>query len=529
MSFALAPVSRAQTTRSEETRFSRSADAEITFQEGLLEYNRKQLPEAEANFRKVIAADTNDAEAYYYLGLAQVDQSKPTDAIDNFNRSLLLDPTRQEARAARATAEIRAGKLDLADADINHLAPDPRYTSLVHYLRGQVLMQRGDLEGARKEFAAAKAAGGTEAEPANFYEGLTYLKLRQNVRARAAFKETIIDPERDPTVANAARTLDAALAAQEGIQTDKRLSGTFTLSYVYDSNVVQLGGVVAGVPSNQGDSRMVIQPSINYLLLHDDKLDVSIQGAGYFAYQFHLNDFDIASYQIGPYVSYRLSQNVIAGLQYAFNYIEFGHDPYLNRNIVTPSLTIVEPKIGAYTQIYYQFEARQFAQSFDHLEPTAADLDAKDTLDRDGQVHTFGLTQSINTPEIFKDAGPSNVELTYRLSDYETRGSDYDALTNSIGIIFSTPLPFWKLKADAGVNYEADNYRHPNSLDSVDHHQRFDQILNASVGVQREIFKGCNVRVDYNYTNSNSNVDFNGQGIYDYDRHQVGVRLIYNF
>ena len=425
-------------------------------------------------------------------------------------------------------AEIRVQKYDAARADVDHLAADPRYTSLVHFLRGQILYQQGDIEAAGKEFAAAKAAGGTEAGPANFYEGLTYLRLRQNVRARAAFRETIIDPERDPTVANVARTLDAALAEQEGIS-PKRLSGSFTLSYVYDSNVVQIGGAVAGLPSNQSDSRIVIQPSLNYLLIHNDKFDAVIQGSGYFAYQFELNDFDTSSYQVGPYVSYRLSRNVTAGLQYAFNYIEFGHDPYLIRNIVTPSLTIIEPKMGAYTQLYYQFEARQFQDQFAHLDPTTTSLDARNTLDRDGQVHTFGLTQSFATPEIFKDAGASNLEVTYRLSDQETHGSDYDALTNQVGLIFSTPLPFWKLKADAGVSYEVDNYRHPNSLDTVDHHQRFDQLLNASVGVQREIFKGCSVRVDYNYTNSNSNVDFAGQGIYDYDRHQVGVRLIYNF
>src|SRR5215218_9003057 len=73
---------RAQTTPS-ESRFSRGAEAEIVFQEALLQYTRsRQLPEAEANFRKVIAADPADAEAYYYLGLVQVDQGKSAEAID---------------------------------------------------------------------------------------------------------------------------------------------------------------------------------------------------------------------------------------------------------------------------------------------------------------------------------------------------------------------------------------------------------------------------------------------------------------
>src|SRR5947207_5729756 len=132
----LCPTARGQTNRS-ESRFSRGAEAEILFQQALLQYTRsKQFPEAEANFRKVIEADPADAEAYYYLGLVQVDEGSYANAIENFNQSLRLDPTRQEVRAARATANIRAGKYDAAREDLDRLAPDPRWNSLVHYLRG---------------------------------------------------------------------------------------------------------------------------------------------------------------------------------------------------------------------------------------------------------------------------------------------------------------------------------------------------------------------------------------------------------
>src|SRR2546421_9470947 len=79
-----------------ESRFARGAESEIVFQEGVLRYTNKQLPEAEAAFRKVIQAEPDDAEAYYYLGLSQTDQGKSVESIDSFNRSLRLDPTRNE-------------------------------------------------------------------------------------------------------------------------------------------------------------------------------------------------------------------------------------------------------------------------------------------------------------------------------------------------------------------------------------------------------------------------------------------------
>src|SRR5438477_8707007 len=156
MSLLFRAVSEAQprpSPASQESRFSRSAEAEITFQEGLLRYTNKQLPEAEEAFKKVIQTDPNDAEAHYYLGLAQVDQNKYNDAIESFNRSLRLDPTRQEVRAARATANIRAGRYDAAREDVDKLALDPRWNSLVHYLRGQMAYAQGNLDTAASEFA----------------------------------------------------------------------------------------------------------------------------------------------------------------------------------------------------------------------------------------------------------------------------------------------------------------------------------------------------------------------------------------
>src|SRR5262249_5054423 len=157
--------------------------------------------------------------------------------------------------------------------------------------------------------------------------------------------------------------------------------------------------------------------------------------------------------QIGPYVTYRVSQNVYAGLSYNFNYIEFGHDPYLNRNIVTPYISFSQPTLTPYgpgsTQVYYQFEARQFSDEF-------ATPEQRSALDRDGQVHTIGIVQRISLPELFRDAGSTNLKLEYRLIEQNTEGTDYDGLGNLVGATFYTALPFWNLKADAGVSYEWD-------------------------------------------------------------------------
>ena len=116
----------------------------------------------------------------------------------------------------------------------------------------------------------------------------------------------------------------------------------------------------------------------------------------------------------------------------------------LCRNIVTPQITYVEPKFG-YTSAYYQFQERQFSDTF----TSTAD---KDNLDRDGHTNSLGVVQGITLPEIVKGAGAANLELNYRLEDQETRGADFDGIFNEVGATVYTPLPFWKLKADVGVS-----------------------------------------------------------------------------
>ncbi len=505
------------TTR--ESRFSRSADSEVKFQEGLLHYNRGQLAAAEKDFSSLIIEDPADAESYYYLGLSQLDQGKAADSLSNFDQAIRLDSTFIEVRAARATAAIRVQKYDVAQNDIAALEADSHFSGLSDYLRGQLLYAQGDLDAAAAAFARAKKIGGVEADPASFYEGLTYIRLRQLVRAREAFRNSSQsgDTSRDPTLAAASQQLDTVLSHQQG-QT-KPWEAQLTVAYEYDSNVIQIG---SGIPipqgiSDQSDFRWVAQPRGSYSFIQNSKVEVGIEGNGYFAWEQDLSDFDVASYQAGPFINYKIAENLYGSARYGFNYIELGHDPFLKRNVVTPQLTYVEPKFG-YSSGFFQFQTRQY----DETPPLAS-------LDRDGQTYTFGLVQGINLPPLFKGAAPANLELSYRLDDQRAKGSDYDGWFNTVGATLYAPLPFWGLRADAGVNLTYEMYDNGNSLDASGDRRR-DFEVGVSTGITKQFNKAFSVRVDYNYTNRDSNVETAlGQKPFEYDRHQVGVRLIFSF
>src|SRR5262245_42505097 len=190
----------AQTTQA-ESRYSRTAEREIRFQVGTLRYSIRRLKEAQEDFRAIVTADPADAEAWYFLGLSLLDQGLAAQAVDAFDRSLRLDPTSDEVRAARARANILLRNFSAAREDLAVLEPDPKWRSVVDYLTGQMLYAEGKLDDAARAFARAKKEGSTEAAPAGFYEGLTYLRMRQLVRARSTFRESALGADRDFIVA----------------------------------------------------------------------------------------------------------------------------------------------------------------------------------------------------------------------------------------------------------------------------------------------------------------------------------------
>jgi tetratricopeptide (TPR) repeat protein len=212
------------------SRFSRPAETEIDFQEGLLQYSRGQLRQAEQKFKDVIQADPADADEYYYLGLAQLDQNRSKEAVENFDQSIRLDPTSDEVRLARASALIRLRRLDEAEEDIKLLEKDPRWSGAVHYLRGHLYYNEGKLDKAAEEFKKSELSGQPEATNARLYGGLTYLRMKNLSQARRSFRDAATSAGGgDLTVTSAAEQVDATLG--RAVAAQRRLDARISIGY----------------------------------------------------------------------------------------------------------------------------------------------------------------------------------------------------------------------------------------------------------------------------------------------------------
>jgi tetratricopeptide (TPR) repeat protein len=482
----------------------RDGESEYAFQHGKLEYSRGDYANAEAEFRKDVVVNDKDAEAHYYLGLALSGESKTDDAIAEFDKAVAVDPTLVEAHAGKVDAMIAAKRFDDARAEVA-IVRDQGRTATADLLEGRVLYAEGKYDEANKAFGRAKAAGGVEASSAAMYQGLTEMRLGRTSAARAAFRDVL---DRDASLAAASRQLESTLGP-----TKKPWSVSLSLGYEYDSNVALLtdGAALPGNISHRADGRFVVQPHASYSFIQNARWDVGIDTSEYFAWQNRVSDFDLASYDVGTYANYRVIENgdLYASLRYDFNDVELGHDPFLKRNLVTPQVTYIERNFG-FTTAYGQYDVRQFDMG-------------SGALDRDGHYYAAGILQSIDLPELFKGIGKNRLEVSGRYEHQDTKGSDFDGNIYSAGVTVYGALPLWKLQADAGISVSYEGYANGNSL-AADHRVRHDFEYRPSVGVSREICPNATVRVDYSYTNHDSNV-----AVYEYDRHVVGVSLILTY
>lgn len=491
----------------------RSGESQVRFEQGRLYYHNGQFSDAEIALRRCIAADSRDAQAFYYLGLSLTGQERPTDAIGAFNTALGLDPNLIEARAGRAAAMIRAKQYDAASNDIDALAADAQWADTTAYLRGQLAYAKGDYKSAASAFAEVHARGGDEAGAAGLYEGLSYVQLKQLNRAQAALRD-VGRIERDPSVAAASRALDSSIDVNTGRTRPFRLQ--MAVGYEWDSNVTLIDSGTIVPARHKQDGRFVLQPQASYSPIRTERVEAGIDTTNYFAFQTLDNNFDIASYQVGAFGNFRICDNFFAGIRYDFNYLQVGHDSFLNRNMVTPSVTLLEPRFG-YTTAYYQFEARQFL-----LAPPSA------ALDRDGQKHVLGVIQGFDLHSMAR-AGldAPRLEAGLRYENDDTSGSDFDGNFITGSVAFISPIcRNWT--GDVGLELSYFNYNNPNSLDSGGR-DREDFEVRPHLGLTWRVNQFVAVRGDYTYTYHQSNVLAGAVRPYQYNQHIVGARVILTY
>jgi tetratricopeptide (TPR) repeat protein len=130
-------------------------------------YRQAKFADAQSELTKVLQDTPNDARAHRYLGLALVEQHKPSDAASHLNRANELDPS-GENKLALARLYVEQKDYDKAQASLDGADGPDR-----DYVRG--LLQLGRQQNSE---AAASLESYLQKNPdnayAHYYAGLAY-------------------------------------------------------------------------------------------------------------------------------------------------------------------------------------------------------------------------------------------------------------------------------------------------------------------------------------------------------------------
>jgi protein O-GlcNAc transferase len=177
---------------------------------GLQHHREKRLVEAEVCYRRVLAAQPNNAEARSNLGAVLMEQGKLDEAIAAYKRAISLKPDLAEIHANLGTALRKQGKFDEAIAAYRGAIEIKSDYAGAYSSAGAVLMEQGKLDEA---IVAFRRAIGIKPDYAEAHLNLgNALKVQGKLdEAIAAYRQTIAIM---PSYAEAYSNLGVALKDQ---------------------------------------------------------------------------------------------------------------------------------------------------------------------------------------------------------------------------------------------------------------------------------------------------------------------------
>jgi len=207
-------------------------------------YRQESYEEA---LQLLLAVDTSERSGLtsYYLGLAHK-QSGDLAAAETAFRSA-LNSRLPEPRAALELASISLARDDLVEAEtMIELAEQRMYKSAeAAYLRGELLLKKGDAAGATRSFTRAKSADPTISQQADIRIAQAYLNSNDRQSALDTLRN-VITTNPDNELAEFAREYERRLSLMvDGGRNWRLFLGA---NYHYDDNaVVKPAGYVAGL------------------------------------------------------------------------------------------------------------------------------------------------------------------------------------------------------------------------------------------------------------------------------------------
>jgi tetratricopeptide (TPR) repeat protein len=215
-----------------------AAPFELDFAKGVVAFSRGDLPQAEKRFQAVLQQRPDHPQATYYLGQAALGLKKYQEAVELFERAILLQPGNQAIRLDLALALVRLARFEQAESALAQVADSlsdrasfQYYLGFCRYRLGRYRQALEPLRRARDLDQGFKAAAG-------YYLGLAHFKLGEQEEASRQFRRVAAGKAGERMSAFARENLSLLAEERRGAGGEARSWGAFaSTGGGYDSNV----------------------------------------------------------------------------------------------------------------------------------------------------------------------------------------------------------------------------------------------------------------------------------------------------
>ncbi|MEY4704839.1 MAG: hypothetical protein RL042_1041 [Nitrospirota bacterium] len=491
---------------------------DLNMSKGLIRYNQGRDQEAEEYFRRALKANPTDPDAGYHLGQTQIKLEKYQAAEESFRRLLEINPSEHRARLGLGMAQYHLEHY--ADA-LNSLAEAEKTLPtepLIYYYQGLAHNKQGTYEQAPQRFLRALALNPDLGPEVHYQSGVAYYKQGVLDEAKSEF-QTVIELEPESELSRSAKELVLRMNEPGTTTSQKRWDLSFNVSAQYDSNVVLLPigiqppGGTTGI-SRKDDFVTALFTRGEYRVVQTDTWTV---GTSYSFFQnFHsmLSSFDVQNHTPTVYVQRQIGAASLR-LQYAFDYVSVGRDPYLMAHTIQPILTVPEGD-DMYTVVQARYQSKDFQTDRFAINST-----------RDGKNWLIGAMQYF----LFANH-TGHVRVGYTFDADRTGGGSpavatpglptnadwaYNGHRASLGI----NLPaFYTVKPDLAFDYYRQEYLNPNSFSANGTTVRRDNIYMFTGTLTRNLTENLWVAFQGTYMRDQANV-----GVFDYRRNLNSLSL----
>lgn len=494
---------------------------DFSLSKGLSEFSRGNFEEARLLFERALKAQPGDLDALDYLGQTQLRLREYEAAEGTFQRLLDAHPNSERALLWLGIAQASLGKYREAQASLQAAAQADPKNPLVYYYQGLVAQQLKAYDQSPALFSRALALSPDLTPAARYFTGVAHYERGLLDQAQQEFEAAIAAGDPESELAQSAREF---LQQQRNVPGSPRLWDlSLSVSGQYDTNVVLLPagttppGGATGI-SQKDDFRTTFYMRGEYRAIQTTDW---MAGATYGFYQslharlhqFNVQDNSPTAFvqrQMGP-ASFRL--------QYVYDNVSVGGDPYLYSHAIQPIMTLAEEG-NLFTQFQFRYQNKDFQNDRFPTNST-----------RNGKNWLAGVTQFF----YFAD-GTGNVRVGYTYDTDRTGGGSpafatpgvqtnadwaYHGHRLSAGV--SMP-PIGTVRPSLALDYYLQNYDNPNSFSPTGTTVRRDRTTFLTGSLGKELTKVWSVSVEYNYVREQSNVS-----AFDYARSIFSISLTGRF